>query len=328
MATQVNHLSRLVDDLLDVSRITSGKIDLRDEPVELAEVVNRAVETARPLIYGKGHTLSISLPPGPVLLRADPVRIAQVLANLLNNAAKYMDEGGRITLACERAGEEVTVSVGDAGIGIDAEMLPRIFDLFTQADRSLDRSQGGLGIGLSLVRKLVELHGGTVVARSEGLGEGSEFIVRLPALREGVRPGPPGWRPSPTRRLRVLVVDDNTGAALVLARLLAKVWGHEVEVAHDGPAALELASGFRPELILLDIGLPGMSGYEVTMRLRGRDGFEGVMIVALTGYGQEEDRRRSQDGGFDGHLVKPVEAETLEALYGHPKPRVPGGKSP
>lgn len=313
---QTQQLNRLVDDLLDVSRITRGKVQLRVQSVELASVLHRAVETSQPVIDAHRHQLSVALAPEPVRLHADPTRLAQVFANLLNNAAKYMEPGGRIWLTAERVGDEVAVRVRDAGVGIPAEMLPKVFDLFTQVDRSLDRSQGGLGIGLSLVRSLVQMHGGSVTAVSGGHGQGSEFVVRLPVLAEAspetvdVAPEKPKFN-GPA--VRVLVVDDNTDAAQSLAMLL-RCQGHEATVAYEGQTALDVAATRKPEVILLDIGLPDMDGFEVCRRLRQQAGLEQAMLVALTGYGQDEDRRRSQEAGFHAHLVKPVEMDQLEAL--------------
>ena len=314
MGRQVRQMVRLVDDLFDLSRIMQGKLDLRKERIELATVVADAVETARPGVEAKGHELIVSLPAGPMPLDADPVRLSQALTNLLNNAAKYSEPGGRIVLSARREGAEVVIGVRDDGVGIAPEMLPRIFDLFVQEGRSADRSQGGLGVGLALVKSLVEMHGGSVQARSEGLGLGSEFLVRLPAPATVAAPGANGDRKPTEARWpcrRILVVDDNKDSANALARLLKRLYGQEVEVAHDGPSALARAATFRPEVILLDIGLPGMDGYEVARRLRGMPGFEAVTLLALTGWGQEEDRRRSLEAGFDHHLVKPVDPEAI-----------------
>ena len=314
---QIRHLSRLVDDLLDVSRFTRGNIELRKRDVELAPIVEGAVETTRPVLEQKGHRLTVSLPPEPVHLEADSTRIEQVLANLLHNAAKFTDPGGRIDLTVETDGPRVVLRVRDDGQGIDAELLPRIFDLFVQEDRSLARSHGGLGIGLTLVRSLVERHGGTVEARSQGPGRGSELVVRLPrkAGAPAEAPRPRGEsRPAEERGpSRILLVEDNLDAADALAELL-RLWGHEVEVVHDGPAAVRSAQSGRPDVILLDIGLPGMDGYRVAAALRHLPDLQGTLIVALTGYGQESDRQRSAQAGFDHHLVKPVDLEELRRL--------------
>jgi PAS domain S-box-containing protein len=316
MERQVEQLVRLVDDLLDVARITRGKIRLRTEPLELATVVARALETTRPLIDARRQELTIALPLEPLRLEGDLTRLAQVLGNLLHNAAKYTGEGGRIAVTAERHPSEVVVRVRDTGIGMTAEMLTRAFDLFAQADHSLDRSQGGLGIGLTLVRRLVELHGGRVDAFSAGPGKGSEFVVRLPAGPSAAPAGTPEIPgperpPSPCRRL--LVVDDNADVADSLA-LLLRMAGHETRTAYDGPAALEAARDYRPEVVLLDIGMPGLDGYEVARRLRREPGLETVVLVALTGYGQEEDRRRCREARIDHHLVKPTDLDTLHAL--------------
>jgi signal transduction histidine kinase len=313
---QVGHLARLVDDLLDVSRISRGRVTLRTAPVALAEVVGRAVESSRPLLDTRRHALAVELPAEPVRLEADPDRLAQVVTNLLNNAAKYTPEGGRVRLAAERRGDEVLLRVGDNGVGIAPEMLPRVFDLFAQAEQTSDRSAGGLGLGLTLVKSLVELHGGRVEAFSEGLGRGSEFVVRLPCSESAGEPATNGAArtsgPSRPAR-RVLVVDDNADAADSLA-LLLRVDGHEVRVAYDGPAALQEAAAFRPEVVLLDIGLPRMDGYEVARRLRGQAELKEALLVAVTGYGQDEDRRRAEEAGFDAHLVKPTDPAVLHEL--------------
>jgi signal transduction histidine kinase/CheY-like chemotaxis protein len=324
---QVQHMTRLVDDLLDVSRITSGKIKLQKEPVELAAVVARAVETARPLIDARRHELAVTLPREAMPLDADPTRLAQVIANLLTNAAKYTEEGGHIRLTVERQGGTAVVGVRDDGVGIPREMLASVFTLFTQVDRTLARSEGGLGIGLKLVKSLTELHGGTVEARSEGPGKGSEFVVRLPVLRtpqapEAGKADRTAQGHSPPRR--VLVVDDNVDAAESLAMLL-RVGRHDVRTAHDGPTALRVAEAFRPEVMLLDIGLPRMDGYEVARRLRGQAVMKGVLLVALTGYGQEEDRRKSQEAGFDRHMVKPVQYDALMSLLAERPPAATTG---
>jgi PAS domain S-box-containing protein len=320
---QVRHLARLVDDLLDVSRITRGKIALHKEAVELAVVVARAVETARPLIDARRQELTVTLPPGPVRVEADPTRLAQVVSNLLNNASKFTEEGGHVRLAVERSGGEVRVSVRDSGIGIPADLLPQVFDLFTQGDRSLARSEGGLGIGLTVVKSLVEMQGGRVSVSSAGPGQGSEFVVRLPALEpapsptaEGGETGPP---PGPASPRRVLVVDDNEDAAESLA-LLLRVAGHEARTAYDGPTALTAVDAFRPEVVILDIGLPRMDGYEVARRLRERAAGPRPLLVTLTDYGQEDDRRRAGEAGFDAHLVKPADLAALHRLFAEPGP--------
>ncbi|HKI37080.1 MAG TPA: response regulator [Gemmataceae bacterium] len=333
MERQVRQMVRLIDDLLDISRITRGKIELRKERVTLAEVVNSAVESSRPLIDLGGHTLTVTLPPRPVHLEADPTRLAQVLLNLLNNAAKYTEPGGRIGLTASLLDSDgrfppctLEVRVRDTGIGIPKEMLPRVFDMFTQVERSVDRAQGGLGIGLSLVRGLVQLHGGTVEAHSDGPGRGSEFVVRLPLpaqepaeARSAAVPPPPGSNGTGGRR-RVLVVDDNTDAAHSLAMLLGMM-GYETSTANDGPAALREAAAARPDVVLLDIGMPGMSGYEVARELRRTPGLSAALLVAMTGWGQEEDRRRSLEAGFDRHLVKPVDLAALEQILAEERER-------
>lgn len=315
MERQVTHLVRMVDDLMDVSRIVRGKVDIQRVPVDLATVVGRATETAQPAIDAAGHQLVVSLPDEPTWVSGDVVRLTQVLSNLLVNACKYSDRAGQITVAVRREGPEAVIRVKDTGVGIAPEHLARIFDLFAQVDRSVDRSQGGLGVGLTLVKRLVEMHGGTVEARSEGVGKGSEFVVRLPALAghgvklEGGVNGPGLAR----GRRRVLIVDDNVDAAESLAILL-RLAGHEVRTAYDGPTGLEIAQSFQPDLILSDIGLPGMTGYEIARRLRARPEFRNTVLSAMSGWGQEEDRRRSREAGFDYHFVKPVDPADLERL--------------
>ncbi|MFO1434017.1 MAG: PAS domain-containing protein [Candidatus Competibacteraceae bacterium] len=311
---QVRHLARLVDDLLDVSRLLRGKIVLRKAPVDLAAVIEHAVEISRPLIESRRQQLDVILPPRPVYLEGDLTRLAQALANLLNNAAKYTDEEGHIELVVEEAQGEMAIRVRDNGMGIPATLLPHIFDLFTQAERTPDRTQGGLGIGLTVVKNLVELHGGTIEAKSEGPGRGSEFIIRLP-VRAAPESGGKAYKAEPARRSgsaepRILVVDDNIDAAESVAMLL-ELEGYEVRTVHTGAAALALAPDFQPRVILLDLGLPGMDGYEVARRLRANPATQAVKLIALTGYGQAEDRQRSQAAGFDGHLVKPVDPKVL-----------------
>jgi PAS domain S-box-containing protein len=320
---QTQHLTRLVDDLLDVSRITQGKITLAHDPLDLATIIYSAVETNRPLIGARRHQLTISVPPHPLQVEGDQTRLVQVVSNLLHNAAKYTSEGGHIWLEATTADHEAIISVRDNGMGIPADLLPHVFDLFTQADRSLDRSQGGLGIGLTLVRQLVELHGGSVAARSEGPGRGSQFIIRLPlaVTRSDDRSEESRLAnaPSVSRTLKVLVVEDNLDSAEMLAFMLT-LRGHEVHVAHSGAEALEAARAFAPQAVLCDIGLPGMNGYEVAMRLRERGEPKPMALIALTGYGQEEDRRRAKEAGFDYHLTKPVEPETLAELLDAVRP--------
>jgi signal transduction histidine kinase/DNA-binding response OmpR family regulator len=312
---QVKHLVRLVDDLLDLSRITRGKVRLKMAPVEAAAVVAQAIEASRPIIEARRHRLEVTVAPEPLWINGDADRLAQVLTNLLNNAAKYTDEGGRIWLTAGREQRWVVWRVRDTGVGIPGEMLSAVFNLFTQADRSLDRSQGGLGIGLTLVRRLVEMQGGSVQAFSEGVGKGSEFVVRLPALvEEGLEDTPRAVEPvMPHACCRVLVVDDHRDSGQSLAALL-RLGGMDVRVAHDGSAALETAQTFGPEVVLLDIGLPGMDGYEVARRLRAQPSTRDAVLVAVTGYGQDEDRERSRQAGFEYHLVKPVDLGTLQTV--------------
>ncbi len=322
---QVRQMAELVDDLLDISRVTTGKVRLQKEPIDVATIVAFAVETSRPMIETLHHRLSIVLPPGPVMVEADSLRMAQVLSNLLNNAAKYSKSGGQIRLAVTAEGSEAVFRVRDKGIGIPPEMLAQIFELFTQVDQSLDHSQGGLGLGLTLVRNLVEMHGGTVAAHSEGLGRGSEFVVRLPILPESkaqpekapvdssVKPALP--HAADGRSRRVLVVDDNVSSAQCLAMIL-KLDGHDVQVAHDGTVALDAVRRFRPEAVLMDIGLPGMDGYEVALRLKQQPELRAsiMLLAAVTGYAEDDARRRSREVGFDHHLVKPVDPEVVLAL--------------
>jgi PAS domain S-box-containing protein len=314
---QVRHLARLIDDLLDVSRISRGKIALRLEPVDLAPILADAVETVRPLLEERSHELSLSIASGGLRLVADAARLEQVLVNLLANAAKYTEAGGKIALSARREGGEVVVVVRDTGIGIAPELLPRIFELFVQGDRSAARSEGGLGIGLTLVQKLVQMHGGDVTAASEGPGAGSAFTVRLPALDQ---PGPRAPAPraplagSVRRRARVLVVDDNADNARGL-ELFLQLLGDDVRVAFDGASAVEAARAHRPEIVLLDIGLPGMDGYEVVRRLRAEEFGKDALIIAVSGYGQPDDLRRSREAGFDHHLVKPIDFDALMTLF-------------
>jgi PAS domain S-box-containing protein len=317
MERQVGHMVRLVDDLLDISRITRGKLQLRKERVELADVLHTAIETARPLLEASAHELAVTMPPQPVPVQADPTRLAQVFANLLNNAAKYTEKAGHIWLTAERREGEAVVSVRDTGIGIAAEHLPDIFKMFSQVAPALERSQGGLGIGLSLVKGLVELHGGAIEARSAGPGKGSEFTVHLPIVDGPVEaPQEPTENAEKVRRVhkcRILVVDDLRDAADSLAIML-RTMGHDTRTAYDGLEAVQTAAAFRPHVVLLDIGLPKMNGYEAARRIRNEPWGGDVALVAVTGWGQEEDKRRSLEAGFDHHLTKPVEAAALEKL--------------
>ena len=316
MDRQMRQILRLTDDLLDVSRITRNKLELRTQCVELASVIQDAVAACRPMMDAAGQQLTVLLPHEPVYLNADPVRLAQVFGNLLNNASKYTGRGGDIRLAAERQGFEVVVKVEDSGVGIAPEMLTGIFELFAQADHSLERKHGGLGIGLTLVKRLVEMHHGTVTAHSRGSGRGSEFVVRLPALSGAPAsehaPEPDDDTIAATTR-RVLIVDDNVDAAESLATLL-KLAGNETRIAHDGLEAVEKAAAYRPDVILLDIGLPKLNGYDACRAIRAKQWGKAIVIVALTGWGQDMDRRRSQEAGFDAHLVKPVEHAALMNL--------------
>jgi PAS domain S-box-containing protein len=311
---QVQHLVRLVDDLLDVSRVLRGKIELRPETLDVAEVAAMAVETTRPTFDAQRQQLRLELPAEPVYVHGDLVRLAQVIGNLLNNASKFSDRGAGVTLTVERNADDAVVRVRDAGAGIAPELLPTIFEPFVQADRSLERSQGGLGIGLTLVRKIIELHGGTVSATSAGLGRGTEFAVHLPPVGppERRKPAAPAAVPALRTGLHVLVVDDNVDAAESLAALL-RTRGQVVSVVHNGQDALAQALEQRPDVVLLDIGLPGMNGYEVASALRRQTG-GGPALVAITGYGQDADARRAAEAGFDRHLVKPVDAGELEQV--------------
>jgi signal transduction histidine kinase/ActR/RegA family two-component response regulator len=330
MERQVGNVIRLVDDLLELSRINEGRIELRKERIRLTAVLRSALEASGQLVEAAGHELSVAEPAEQVLLYADPVRLIQVIANLLNNAAKYTDGGGRITLSARAEGNDAVISVRDTGIGIPPEMLSRIFEMFVQVDASHDRSRQGLGIGLTLVKRLVEMHGGSVEARSAGLGKGSEFVVRVPAIADQrVTPGndAPRQRRGAERRksdlvrFRILVVDDHHDAGDSLATLL-RLLGHQVRVAYDGLAALDAVKAFRPEVVLLDIGMPGMDGFEVASRLRQDPALERLLIVALTGYGRDEDLRRSAAAGFDAHLVKPVDVGVLNTLLAQHGARV------
>ncbi len=315
---QVTSLMRLVDDLLDVSRITRGKIDLRRERVEVAAVAARAIEMSSPLFERKQQVLHVRIPPRGLLVDVDPTRLAQVLANLLTNAAKYSDPETTIQFAADRADGRIRIRVKDEGIGIAPHMLTRVFELFVQQRQSIDRSQGGLGLGLAIVRNLVEMHGGEVSAASEGEGRGSEFTVTLPGAEAGAAAAQPSSHAATTiasaaGRARLLVVDDNDDAGMLLTEALDAI-GYQVRRAVDGPGALRLAREFRPHLALLDLGLPVMDGYELAQRLREEADSGPLRLVAVTGYGQVEDKRRSAEAGFDAHLVKPVALDQLEQV--------------
>ena len=313
---QVQHLTHIIDELLDVSRITSGRIRLTSETLDLESIILRAVEAARPLLDSKGHTLEIETPGSHCWVRGDLTRLTQVFVNLLNNAAKYTPDRGHIDVTIRAADKSAAVHIRDNGIGIAAELLPRMFDLFTQGDRPLDRTDSGLGVGLALVHRIVSLHGGVVRAFSEGIGHGSELVVTLPQYSQEISmpvasdSQPP--EPHQTRR-RLMVIDDNKDAAESMS-MLFELWGHEVICAYDGRAALETAAKYRPDAVFLDIGLPGMDGYEIAARLRELPESAHTVLVAITGYGQDEDRRRSREVGIDHHLVKPVSPETLHKL--------------
>ena len=312
---QVGQMVRLVDDLLDISRINRGKIELRKDRIELAPIISQAVEATRALYKSMNHELTVTLPPHSIYLDADPARLAQVVGNLLNNACKFTDAGGHVWLTVEQDLGQAVIRVRDNGIGIAADLLPRLFEMFVQADTSPERSREGLGIGLTLVKTLVEMQGGTVEAHSEGPGRGSEFVIRMPTVAEMPRPLPPETVPAPLPaiRRRILVVDDNEDAAEWLATVL-RLNGHETHVAHDGLEAVRSAEQIRPDAVLLDIGLPRLDGYEVCRRIRMQAWGQDLLLIALTGWGQEEDRQKSRDAGFDTHLVKPVDDEVLLKL--------------
>jgi PAS domain S-box-containing protein len=312
---QVGQMTALVNDLLEVSRITTGRIQIRQDHIVLQGVFERAVQSVRPLIDQRRHTLMLSVAEPPIWLNADAARLEQVLVNLLNNAAKYTKEGGRIWLTVEQTDQEAIIRVRDTGIGISPELLPRIFELFTQADRTLERSEGGLGIGLALVERLVVMHGGHVRASSTP-GQGSEFIVQLPLAQAPTKESSPQSSQAEDAmapRLRILIVDDNADAAKTLAVLL-KANGHDAQTVFDGPSAIEAAREYRPHLILLDIGLPGMNGFEVAKKVRTDEDLQEVVLVALTGYGQESDKQLSQEAGFNHHLVKPADFNKIKQI--------------
>lgn len=321
MQEQVTHLVRLVDDLLDVSRIVRGRVELRTEDVRLDELVHRVVEARGPAALSRNLTLHVEAP-HPVFVIADRVRLTQVVDNLLSNATKYTEPGGRIDVSVCREQDEAVVRIHDNGIGIEPALLPRVFDLFTQSSRALDRAQGGLGIGLTLVRKLVEMHGGSIEAESPGLGQGSTFTVRMPAVEAPSREPPaPRQGPEPAVSRQILIVDDNASAARILTMLLSRLGDHRVRAVPDGPSALRAVQEQPPDLILLDIGLPGMDGYAVCRALRANGDAGRFVVAALTGYGREEDLRQSRAAGFDEHIVKPVSVTALRELLNHPKLR-------
>ncbi len=311
---QVKHLTRLVDDLLDVSRITRGKIQLRLQTIDLAAVLRASADSVRPLFQERNLEFHTAIESEPIFVEADPTRLEQIFVNLLNNAAKYTEPGGRIDLDARLDGGYVRIRVCDNGVGIAPDLLPHIFDPFTQGDRSLARSEGGLGIGLTMVSKLVEMHGGTVTAESGGPGRGSTFTVRFPILRE-----PPSTHHAPAgvarqiSKTRILLIEDNVDLALSMSRLL-RILGHETATAHDGATGIQAAHDFHPELILLDIGLPGMDGFEVIRKLRQDEATKDIRVIAITGYGQEEDRHRALAAGFNDHLAKPIDQNTLVTL--------------
>jgi signal transduction histidine kinase/CheY-like chemotaxis protein len=317
MENQVAHLMRLVDDLMEVSRITRGKIGLKKEPIELAAVVASAVEISRPLIQAAGHQLAINVSPEPIVLEADSVRLGQVISNLLNNAAKYTDEGGQIWLSARCEGTEAIISVKDTGIGIPQAMLPQVFNMFAQLDGTLRRARGGLGIGLTLAKSLVEMHGGRIEVRSDGPGTGSEFIVSLPCLvapRTAGPAAPKGRHESQSlARRQILVVDDTHAAAHMLGRLLEKL-GQSVQIANSAAEALQKVEERVPDLVISDLAMPEIDGLELARRIRQRPAVRGVTLVALTGYGQDSDRQMTREAGFDFHLVKPASVETLRQL--------------
>jgi PAS domain S-box-containing protein len=317
---QTRHMTRLVDDLLDVSRITQGKVALRKEPADLATLIERSLEAIRPLLEARRHSLKVTLPQQPLRLEADPTRLVQVIANLLNNAAKYTPEGGAIEIAASVDGAWAVIRVSDNGIGISKDLLDKVFDIFQQGDRELDRTEGGLGIGLTLVERIVAMHGGSVEARSEGPGRGSEFIVRLPVMSPEEEPAPAAGADGmgqlqPSGPLRILIVDDNVDATETMAMLIEAI-GHQARMVHEGLSAAKAARDYGPDLVMLDIGLPGMDGYQVARQFRQSDDLRHLRLAAVTGYGQEQDRKRAKEAGFDEFLVKPISFDNLEALIG------------
>jgi two-component system CheB/CheR fusion protein len=322
---QSRNLARILDELLDVSRITRGMVALRKQPMELSVLVRDALEAAQPMISASRHTLAVDLPPAPVHLLVDPTRFEQALVNLLNNAAKYTEPGGKITLSATATEDGMVIRIRDTGMGMPAELLPRVFDLFVQGRRALDRAQGGLGIGLTMVKSLVEMHGGSVEAHSDGPGKGSEFVLRMPRFTGEAAPAPAVDKKSaqinPERR-RVLVVEDNTDAAEMMTELLG-LWGYEARAVGSGEAALQIVETFAPHAVLLDIGLPGMTGYELARRLRSLMGSAQPLLVGISGYGQEADRQLSREAGIDQHLLKPPDPHALRDILAAAGPRPP-----
>lgn len=313
MDRQLTHLVRLIDDLMDVSRVSQGKIELRKEPVSVQEILQAALEVSQSLIEKSQHTLTLDVPDEKLWMYADLTRMAQIISNLLNNAAKYTPEGGKIKLSAEKKGQEIAISISDNGLGIPAEMLPKIFELFTQVDRNLERSQGGLGIGLALVKRLIEMHGGSITAQSAGLNQGSTFTVRLPLIEEQAPAAVKkrfGEQAASEHSLNVLVVDDNVASAKTTGWML-ELMGHHPTLAHDGKQALQKAVEIKPDVILLDIGLPEINGYDVCRQLRKDSAFKETVIIAQTGWGQERDRQEATSAGFDYHLVKPIKSDDL-----------------
>lgn len=316
MERQVGQMAHLIDDLMDLARISGGKIVLQKARLKLADVVQDAVDTSRPLIEERGHELVVDVPPEPLYVHADRTRLAQVFGNLLNNAAKYTETGGRIRVAVERQGSDVVVAVEDNGVGIRADMLNKVFDMFAQVDRSLEKSQGGLGIGLNIVKRLAEMHDGSIVAESGGHGAGSRFVVRLPVVLTVTTDRPDDHtnvpKAKPARR-RILVVDDNRDGADTLAEML-RIMGNDTQTAHDGLEAVAVAESFRPDVILMDIGMPKLNGYEACRRIREQPWGMNIVIVAQTGWGLDDDKRKSQEAGFDFHMVKPVDPAAFEKM--------------
>jgi two-component system CheB/CheR fusion protein len=318
IARQVQRMGLLLDDLLDVSRITRGRLELKKDRVSLSSLVATAIETARPLIDARRHTLQVTLPDEPIELQVDPLRLSQAISNLLNNAAKYTDEHGHITLDARLVERELRITVADSGIGFEPSALPKLFEMFSQIDSAVDRAEGGLGIGLALVKGLVTLHGGTVEAASAGPGRGSTFTIRLPGAyavssqAQAQQPAP-GARPAASRGCKVLIADDNRDSAESLA-LVMRMWGYEVYLAHSGTAALEIGARERPEAFILDIGMPGMSGYDVARSIRAQPWGGAVLLLAMTGWGQSEDIERARQAGFDQHMTKPVDPARVDAL--------------